>query len=92
MTINEEDEVRTLAPNEREEKNVTNTKFSLRALLVADCKKVLLFMSIIPMAATDVRGGIMRWGVEINKTSEAIPGVLLMREGFNNISIYLIDE
>ena len=84
MSVTEEDEVKVLTPQEREERNVANMKFSLRGLMIVDCKKLLLFMLIIPVAAADVKGKIMRWGVEINETSEAIPSVPLVREGFNS--------
>ena len=49
MTIVEEGEVKTLSPQGREERGVDTIKFSLRGLMIVDCKKALLYMSIIPV-------------------------------------------
>ena len=72
MTIVEEGEVKTLSPQGREERGVDTIKFSLRGLMIVDCKKALLYMSIIPVAAAEVRGKTVRWGVEIHETLEEL--------------------
>ena len=72
MTIVEEDEVKTLSPQGREERGVAPVKFSLRGLVIGDCKTALLYMSIIPVAAAEVRGKTVRWGVEIHETLEEL--------------------
>ena len=72
MTIVEEDEVKTLSPQGREERGVDTIKFSLRGLVIGDCKTALLYMSIIPVTAAEVRGKIVRWGVEIHETLEEL--------------------
>ena len=72
MTIVEEGEVKTLSPQGREERGVDTIKFSLRGHMMGDCKMALLFMSIIPVTAAEVRGKIVRWGVEIHETLEEV--------------------
>ena len=72
MTIVEEGEVKTLSPQGREERGVDTIKFSLRGLGIGDCKMALLYMSIIPVAAAEVRGKTVRWGVEIHETWEEL--------------------
>ena len=39
---------------------------------MGDCKMALLYMSIIPVAAAEVRGKTVRWGVEIHETWEEL--------------------
>ena len=72
MTIVEEDEVKTLSPQGREERGADTIKFSWRGLVMGDCKMALLYMSIIPVAAAEVRGKTVRWGVQIHETSEEL--------------------
>ena len=57
-------------------------KFSLRGLMIVDCKKVLLYMSLIPVPAAEVRGKVMGWEMEIHELSEAIPSVPLARDSY----------
>ena len=44
MTIVEEGEVKTLSPQGREERGVAPVKFSLRGLVIRDCRMALLYM------------------------------------------------
>ena len=83
MAITEDGVPRSLSPQEREERGVNTVKFALRGLMIVDCKKSLLHMSIIPVAAAEVRGKVMGWEMEINELSEAIPSVPLVRDNFN---------
>ena len=82
MTTTEEGVVKILSPEDREERGVHTIKFSLRGLMIVDCKKALLHMSIIPVAASEIRGKIMRWEMEIHELSEVIPSVPLTRDGY----------
>ena len=79
----EEGGVKVLSPQEREEKSVDTIKFCLRGLMIVDCKKALLYLSIIPVAAAEVRGKVMGWEMEISELSEAIPSVPLVRDNYN---------
>ena len=72
MTIVEGGEVKTLSPQGREERGADTIKFSWRGLVMGDCKMALLYMSIIPVAAAEVRGKTVRWGVQIHETSEEL--------------------
>ena len=47
-------------------------KFSLRGHMMGDCKMALLYMSIIPVTAAEVRGKIVRWGVEVHEALEEL--------------------
>ena len=44
--------------------------------MMGDCKMALLYMSIIPVTAAEVRGKIVRWGVEVHEALEELERIL----------------
>ena len=75
------EEMQVLDPKDREERNVDKVKFCVRGTLVADCKKAVMYVSIIPVAASEVAAKVATWGVEISEASPEIPGLPLAMEG-----------
>ena len=83
FTMEGEEEV-VLSPEEREARGVDVVKFALRSTMTVDCKKALLQIVIIPVAASEIAAKIGTWEKEIQVTSEEIPGVRLACSGFDN--------
>ena len=81
MMMMEGDQEKILTPEQREEKGVHGVKLALRATLISDCKQAVVYVSVIPVGARDVRAKIATWGTEISENSEAIPSVPLAVRG-----------
>ena len=79
VMIGEEEQVLDL--KDREERHVDKVKFCVRGTMVADCKKAVMYVSIIPVAASEVTAKVATWGVEISETSPEIPSLPLAMEG-----------